>query len=66
MQILSFTLLASFLFAAKVHAAPCKLNAPYARLESDGQGCKYVPEVCRGLPEQLLARCLQTFTMQKN
>ncbi|KAJ6586352.1 hypothetical protein DFH09DRAFT_1308385 [Mycena vulgaris] len=30
----------------------------------DGQGCKYVPEVCRGLPEQLLARCLQTFGSQ--
>ncbi|KAJ6586397.1 hypothetical protein DFH09DRAFT_1308429 [Mycena vulgaris] len=50
-------------------AAPCALNAPYSTLEtagviSGGQGCKYVPEVCRGLPEQLLASSPYIKTMR--
>ncbi|KAJ7685892.1 hypothetical protein B0H17DRAFT_1204588 [Mycena rosella] len=36
-----------------VHAASCEPSALYAMLETGEQGCKYVPEVCRGLPEQL-------------
>ncbi|KAJ6504024.1 hypothetical protein DFH09DRAFT_1102024 [Mycena vulgaris] len=52
--------LAAFIVSALLlvgmgHALPCELNAPYSTLETGGQGCKYVPEVCRGLPEQLLA-----------
>ncbi|KAJ6586351.1 hypothetical protein DFH09DRAFT_1075302 [Mycena vulgaris] len=59
MQIISLASLASaFLLVSMTCAAPalpCELNASYSTLETGGQGCKYVPEVCRGLPEQLLA-----------
>ncbi|KAJ6504025.1 hypothetical protein DFH09DRAFT_1335459 [Mycena vulgaris] len=59
MQIISLASLAfAFLLVSITYfasAVPCQLNAPYSTLETGGNGCKYVPEVCRGLPEQLLA-----------
>ncbi|KAJ7457376.1 hypothetical protein FB451DRAFT_1406815 [Mycena latifolia] len=65
MNILSIAFFGSALdFIGMGNAAPCEFNVPYLALETGGQGCKYIPEGCRGLPEQLFDRCLQTFTIQ--
>ncbi|KAJ7653699.1 hypothetical protein DFH06DRAFT_1133835 [Mycena polygramma] len=46
------SLVSALVFTRMTHAVPCELNAPYAKLEI---GCKYAPEVCRGLDERLFA-----------
>ncbi|KAJ7661923.1 hypothetical protein DFH06DRAFT_1325249 [Mycena polygramma] len=62
------SLVSALVFTRMTRAVPCEHNAPYAKLEIGGQfiGCKYAPEVCRGLDERLFARCLHAFTIQQN
>ncbi|KAJ7692571.1 hypothetical protein B0H17DRAFT_1200393 [Mycena rosella] len=69
------TLLASaLLLAGLASAAPYALETGSAfpatpgltHAIPGGQGCRDVPDACRGIPEQLLARCAKTFGVQMN